>query len=153
MALLANKKARFNYEILKTFEAGIELLGTEVKSLRAKRGKLEGAHVIVRPSGRSGGSEAFLVGASIPAYQPANAPKDYDPERVRRLLLTGKELAELSGADTQKGLTLVPLSLYSKGQKLKVEFALARGKKKHDKRQTLKDREARRTIERSLKTR
>ncbi|MDP2650131.1 MAG: SsrA-binding protein, partial [bacterium] len=94
-----------------------------------------------------------LVGASIPAYQIANAPKDYDPERVRRLLLTKKELAELSGADTQKGLTLVPLSLYNKGQKLKVEFALARGKKKHDKRQTLKEREAKRTIERSLKAR
>lgn len=145
MTLLQNKKARFDFEILKEFEAGLELLGTEVKSLRNKRGNLLGSRVLVR------GDEAFLVGASIPAWQEANAPEHYDSERPRRLLLRKKELAELAGGDTQKGLTLVPISLYNKGRNLKLSFGLARGKKKHDKRQTIKERESKRKIERSMK--
>ncbi len=145
MALIENKRARFDFQLLKEFEAGIELLGTEVKALRGKRGNLAGAHVLVR------GGEAFLVGASIPAYQAANVPETYNPERVRRLLLTKKELAELAGADTQQGLTLVPLSLYNKNRKLKLGFALARGKKKRDKRETIKERETKRSIERQMK--
>ena len=87
--LIRNKKVGFNFELLERYEAGVELLGTEVKSLRNGQGKLEGSHVIVR------GDEAYLVGASIPAFQKANAPKDYDPERVRRLLLKKKEILEL----------------------------------------------------------
>jgi len=146
VALLTNKKARFDFEILKEFEAGLELLGTEVKSLRNKRGNLAGSRVLVR------GNEAFLVGATISPWQEANAPKDYDPERPRKLLLKKKELAELSGADTQKGLTLVPISLYNSGRKLKLTFGLARGKKKHDKRQIIKERESKRKINRTLKT-
>lgn len=145
MALIENKRARFDFEFLKEFEAGISLLGTEVKALRAKRGNLSGAYVLVR------GGEAFLVGASIPPYQTANVADTYDPERPRRLLLSKKELAELSGADTQKGLTLVPIALYNKSRKLKLSFALARGKKKHDKRESIKERETKRSIERQLK--
>lgn len=145
MALVENKKVRFDYELMKEFEAGIELLGTEVKAVRNKRGSLAGARVLVR------GNEAYLVGASIPAYQPENVSDDYDPERVRRLLLSKKELSELAGADVAKGLTIVPISLYNKGRKLKLSFALARGKKKQDKRETIKEREAKISAERAMK--
>lgn len=144
--LVQNKRAWFNYEILDTFEAGIELLGFEVKSVRGKRGSLEGAHVTVR------GGEAFLIGASIPAYQEKNAPKGYDERRNRRLLLSRSELATLGGRESQKGLTLVPISLYSKGRNLKLEVGVARGKKKFDKRETLKRRETDRELRRTLKT-
>ena len=149
--LIEHKKARLNFEILKEFEAGIELLGLEVKSLRAHHGKLEGAHIIVRPTAKKGGLEAYLVGMSIPPYQPSNTPKEYEPERTRRLLLTKKELAELSGYENQKGLTLVPLSVYSKSSKLKVRLATARGRKKYDKRAVLKERDTKREIDRTLK--
>jgi SsrA-binding protein len=145
MALIGNKKVGFDYELLKEFEAGIELLGTEVKAIRNKRGSLTGARVLVR------GNEAYLVGASIPPYQPGNVAESYDPERVRRLLLSKKELAELAGADAAKGLTIVPIALYNRGRKLKLSFALARGKKKHDKRETIKERETKIAIERAMK--
>ncbi len=147
MALIENKRARFDFDILKEFEAGIELLGNEVKALRDKRGSLAGARVLVR------GSEAYLVGATIQPYQPGNTDDSYDPERVRRLLLTKKELDELAGADVAKGLTLVPISLYNKKRRLKLLFALARGKKGRDKRQDIKERETNIAIERALKRR
>ena len=140
--LLENRKARFNYELKEKFEAGIELLGHEVKSLRQKTGSLEGAYVIVR------GGEPFLVNAYIPPYQPKNTPQNYDERRARKLLLTKKEIAELAGAESKKGLTIVPLSVYSKGRKIKVEIAIARGKKKFDKRETLKRRDAEREMRR-----
>lgn len=145
MALIRNKKAHFNFEILKSFEAGIELLGFEVKSLRAGQGSLEGARVIVR------GGEAYLTGVTIPPWQAANAPKDYDPERSRRLLLKKPEIVELADAEEQKGLTAVPISVYNKGRNLKVEVAIARGKKKHDKRETIKRRDTERDLQRRLK--
>lgn len=143
--LIQNKKVHFNYEILDQFDAGIELFGYEVKSLRNKHGSLEGAHIIVR------GNEAFLVGADIPAYQPANAPKDYDSHRTRKLLLTKKELSELAGKESQKGLTMVPISLYTNGRNIKLSFGVARGKKKYDKREDIKKRDAKRDIDRELK--
>jgi len=143
--LIYNKKARFNYEIMETFEAGMELFGFEVKSLKKKQGSFEGAHIVVR------GGEAFLVGANIPPYQPANTPKEYDPERTRRLLLNKKELAELASAESKKGLTVVPISVYSKHNKLKLEIGIARGKKKYDKRETIKRRDTEREIRRELK--
>ena len=143
--LIRNKKSKFDYELLETFEAGIELFGYEVKSLRNKQASLEGSHVVIR------GNEAFLVGATIPPYQPSNTPKDYDPERSRRLLLNKKELNELSGFESQRGLTIVPISVYSKGRNLKLKIAVARGKKKHDKRETIKERASKRAIERTLK--
>lgn len=144
--LIKNKKAGFDYELLETYEAGIELFGYEVKALRQGKGKLDGAHVIVR------GSEAFLVGASISPYQPSNTPASYDRERARRLLLSKKELAMLASRESQKGLTIVPLVVYNKGRNLKLEIAVARGKKKHDKREKVKERDTKRDIERILKS-
>lgn len=143
--LLENRKAKFNFEFLEKLDAGIELLGFEVKSLRSKLGSLEGAYVIVR------GDEAFMVGTYIPAYQPKNAPKGYDERRNRKLLLTKKEITMLAGAESQKGLTIVPISVYNQGRKLKVSLAIARGKKKFDKRETIKRRETERDIRREMK--
>ncbi len=146
MALIENKRVGFDYQILETIEAGLELYGYEVKSLRASRGSLRGARVVAR------GGEAYLVGASIPPWQAANAPKSYDPERPRRLLLSRKEINQILGAETEKGLTVVPLSVYNKGVKLKLGIAIARGKKKEDKRQSIREREEKRRIRRSLKS-
>lgn len=141
--LIRNKKAGFDFELLDRFEAGVELLGTEVKSIRGGQGKLEGAHVVVR------GGEAYLVGASIPPFQKANAPRDYEPERVRRLLLKNKEILELFTESEKKGLTIVPIRWYNKKRILKLEIAVARGKKKHDKRQAIKEREFKRDLRRA----
>ena len=140
-----NRKARFNYEILEKYEAGIELLGTEVKSVRNSQISLEGAFVIVR------GGEAFLINANIPPFQPKNAPKDYDPLHNRKLLLTKAEIIELSGSEKNKSLTIVPISVYNKGRKIKVEIAIVKGKKKFDKRKALEKRETDRSIRRTMK--
>ena len=151
MNLLEHKKARLNYEVLEEFEAGLQLQGHEVKSLRAKHGKLEGSHIVVRPSGRGGSYEAYIVGMSIPPYQAANTPKEYEPERTRKLLVHKKELAQLSAAEGQKGLTVVPLAVYSKGSKLKIKIAIARGRKVYDKRSVLKERDTKRDIQRLIR--
>ena len=121
------------------------MLGFEVKSLKKGQGSLVGARVSVR------GNEAFAVNINIPPYQPKNTPKDYDPERPRKLLLGKKEVLELSKVEGQKGLTIVPISVYNKGRKLKLEIAVVRGKKKYDKRQTLKKRDTEREIRRDFK--
>ncbi len=144
--LISNKKARFDYEILDTFEAGLVLAGYEVKSIKTGRAKLDGAHVLIR------GSEAFLVNSSVAPYQPANMPKDYEPERVRKLLLSKKELKELEEKSEQAGLTIVPIRLYNAGRKLKLEIGIGRGKKKADKREALKARDNKRDIDRILKS-
>lgn len=117
MSLVENKRIGFDYQILETIEAGLELFGFEVKSLRAGHGSLKGARVVAR------GGEAYLVGATIPAWQAANAPKTYDPERFRRLLLKAKEVDHIRGAESEKGLTIVPLSVYNKGRNLKLSIA------------------------------
>lgn len=145
MALIDHRRARFDFEILETMEAGLALLGTEVKSLRKGLGKLEGAHVVVR------GGEAFLVGAHIPPFQVKNVSTDFDPERSRRLLVTREQIAELSQKSDKQGLTIVPLSVYNKGRNLKISIGIARGKKKQDKREALKERDTKRSIERTLK--
>jgi len=143
---LTNKKASFNFELLHEYEAGLVLTGIEAKSIRNGRGKLDGGYIIIR------GGEAFLVGISIPAYQPANTPKKYDPERPRKLLLNKKELAAIE-RDTEQGrLTAIPLKLYNKNRKIKLLLAVVRGKRKHDKRETLKARDSKREIERTLKS-
>ena len=139
-----NSKALFDYEILRRFTAGIELLGTEVKSVRAGKCSLRGTFVAVR------GSEAFLIGAHIPAFQPKNAPKDYDTLRARKLLLSKSELEELKDAEGTKGLTIIPLSVYNKGRFLKLDIAITRGKKRFDKRQAIKKRDIERDLKRSL---
>lgn len=145
MNLIEHKKARFDYDILEEYEAGLELFGHEVKSLRNHQGKLEGSHIIVR------GGEAFVVGMLISPYQPANIPKEYDPARSRKLLLTKKEIGLISDAEGQKGLTIVPLSVYNKGKVLKLRIAVARGRKKFDKRAVLKKRDTEREMRRTLK--
>ncbi|MAQ59112.1 SsrA-binding protein [bacterium] len=145
MAYIKNPKAHFDFEIIETFEAGLVLSGHEVKAIRNGMGKLIGAHVVVR------GGEAFLVGANINPFQVANTPKSYDSERSRKLLLSKKELAEIEQAVEKNRLTAIPLSLYKKGSKIKLEIAIARGKKKADKRQTIKERDTKRDIERTLK--
>ena len=147
MTYITHKRAHFDFEILETFEAGISLLGIEVKSIRNKLGKLDGAYVIIR------GKEAFLVGASIPAFQAKNVTQSYDPERPRKLLLTQKELAELELKSERQGLTIVPLKLYNIKLRIKLEIAIARGKKKQDKRQSIKERDTGRDIEREFKSR
>ena len=146
MVTVENKRVSFDYIILEEIEAGLELHGFEVKSLRAGHGSLKGARVVAR------GGEAYLVGATIPAWQPANAPKSYDPERTRRLLLSRKQTAHVSSAEGERGLTIVPLKVYNKGRNLKLLVAIAKGKKKEDKRHSIKNREEKRHIERTLKT-
>lgn len=145
MAHIENKKARFDFEILETFEAGAELFGFEVKAIKKGMGSLEGARVVVR------GGEAFLLGASVSPYQQKNTPGSYDPERARRLLLNKKEITELADAEAKKGLTIVPIRWYNRSRLLKVEVAVARRKKKYDKRAALKARDTKRQIDRTLK--
>ncbi len=147
MALITNKKAEFNYEIKTKYAAGIELFGFEVKALKSGSGSLEGSHVTVR------GGETYIVNMFIPPYQVNNTPKDYDPRRNRKLLLNKAEIMELSNVEETKGLTIVPLSVYNKGGKLKLDIATAKGKKKFDKRETLKKRDSLREVARDLKDR
>ena len=143
--LLENKKAYFDYEILEKFEAGLQLRGWEVKSLKNKRGSLAGSRVIVK------GEEVFLVGLDIPPYQPQNMPKDFEKQRTIKLLLTKKEINYLEGKSREKRLTMIPIKLYTKTGKIKLEFGLCRGKKKFEKREKIKKRETERNIERLMK--
>lgn len=147
MEKIKNKKALFNYEVIESIEAGIELFGHEVKSIKTGRLNFEGSYVSVR------GGEVFLVGASIAPFQMQNTPEDYEPTRPRRLLVKKKEVEKLVGVERKAGLTVVPISMYNKGRKLKCEIAIVRGKKQFDKRQALKkkadDRDMRRTLKNS----
>lgn len=145
MAYIENKKARFDFEFLETFEAGVELLGHEVKAIKKGMGSLEGAHVVVR------GGEAFVIGGTISPYQTKNTPKSYDSERARRLLLNKKEIATIADAEGKKGLTIIPIKWYNGNRKIKLEVAVARHKKKYDKRAALKARDTKRQIDRTLK--
>ena len=140
-----NKKAYFNYEILEKLIAGISLLGLEVKSIKSGRISLKATYVVLR------NEEAFLIGANIPPYQPKNTPKDYNPERSRKLLLKKSEIKYLIGKTKQKGLTIVPLRVYNIRGKIKLEIGLVKGKKKFDKREIIKKREREREIRRLLK--
>lgn len=147
MTLVEYKKALLKFAPLETYSAGLELLGTEVKSLRNKLGSLDGARVVVR------GGEAFIVGMTIPAYQVANTAKGYDPERARRLLLKKSEVAELLAAEAKKGLTIIPLEVYTSRSLIKARVAIVRGKGKSDKREDLKKKDAERDMGRVLKNR
>lgn len=146
-SLAVNKKARFDYEILETFEAGIVLSGQETKAAKAGQISLSGSYVTIDSHGN-----ANLLNTSITAYKMAGPLPNYDPTHSRRLLLHKKEIDYLMGKIKQSGLTLVPLSLYTKHNKIKVEIGLARGKKKYDKRQTIRERDDQRAIQRLLKT-
>lgn len=143
--LAENRKAYHDYSILETLEAGLVLTGQEVKSARKGSMQLAGSYVSFR------GQELFLVGATIPPYQPRNAAADYNPSRARKLLLNKRELHSLFGRAKQEGLTFVPLRVYTSKARIKLAFGLARGKRKGDKRELLKKREAQREIERALK--
>lgn len=142
-----NRKARFDYEILEKYEVGIELLGVEVKSVRSGKISIEGSFILVR------GGEIFLINCNIQPYQQNNIIKDYDPLRNRKLLLTKKEIKELSEVEKNKSLTIVPISVYNKNRKIKLEIAVVKGKKKYDKRENIKKRETDREIRREHKGR
>ena len=143
--LSENKKAYFNYNILEKFEAGISLIGQEVKSIKMGRINLAGSYVVLR------NEEVFLIGANIPPYQPKNAPSDYNPERSRKLLLRKLEIKHLIGKVKERGLTLVPLRVYTKKGKIKLEFGIVKGRKKTDKRELIKKRETQREMKKALK--
>jgi SsrA-binding protein len=145
--LVEYKKAGLKFERLEEFEAGIELFGYEVKALKAKQGQLDGSRVVVRAG------EAYLVGVTIPPYQAGNTPKEYDPTRTRRLLFKKSEIAQLADSESKKGLTIVPIEVYNKGNLVKVRVAIVRGKGKADRREDLKKRDSKREAERILKSR
>ena len=141
-----NRRARFDYELLERFEAGIVLVGTEVKSLRDGRVTLAQAYADVRDG------EVWLIGAEIAEYAQGNIA-NHEPTRDRKLLLKRSEIADLTSKVREKGQTIVPTRLYFKDGKVKLEVALARGKERADKRRTIVDRDAKRQMERALKSR
>ena len=140
-----NRAARFSYEIVETFEAGVQLHGTEVKSLRDGKARLQDSYAAIEQG------EVYLRGAHIPPYPPAR--DNHEPERPRLLLLHRWEIERLIGRMQRKGLTLIPTRIYFKGKRAKVELALARGKQAPDKRRTIRDRDVARDIEREMKNR
>lgn len=145
--ILKNKEAFFNYEIIEGYEAGIVLSGPEVKSVKDGRLSLKGSYVSIDQAG-----EAWLANAHIAPYLPAKGNQEnYEPTRRRKLLLKKKEIDSLLGKSKQKGLTIIPLTVYAKKGLIKVEIALARGKSKIDKRETIKKREAQREIRWAMK--
>lgn len=145
MTIAENRDARRRYQILETLEAGLALTGHEVKSARLGTVSLKGAFVVFR------GERPTLVNAHIGSFQPKNAPKDYDPRRSRPLLLQRREIERLVGKRGGEALTLVPLRLYTRGRRVKVEIGLARSKTKADQREAIKSREATRDIRRALR--
>ena len=145
MGVLAeNRQALFNYKEIERFQAGIALTGQEVKSIRSGRLGLAGSFVTLK------GEEVFWIGAHIPPYQPKNLREEYNPERTRKLLLTKSEIKRLIGQVRQKGLTMIPTKVYTDGNKIKLEFVLAKGRTQIDKREKIKKRETEREIRRAL---
>jgi SsrA-binding protein len=144
MILLDNRKARQEYEILQPYTAGVELLGSEVKSLRNKSGSFFGSYI------KMIGGQAFLLNAQITPYKYADN-RTFDPKRTRRLLLKKKELEALQEATERKGISLIPLAFELSGRHIKLKFALARGKKQYERREELKKRAVERDIQREMK--
>lgn len=140
-----NRRGFFDYQIIEKYEAGIELFGFEVKSIKNGKISLRGSFVIESKG------EIYLLNASISPYQPKNTPKEYDPTRRRKLLLKKKEISTLIGKSKQQGLTLIPLRVYNKGCKIKIEIALAKSKKKFQKKEKKKERDIKREMERETK--
>jgi SsrA-binding protein len=135
-----NKKATFEYEIIERFEAGIVLFGQEVKSIKTGHINLAGGYVTLR------GEEPFLIGVKVPPYQPNNAGANYPEGRERKLLLNKKEIDYLLGKTKTKGFSLIPLKIYENNGRIKLEFALAKGSKKYDKKEKIKKRDIQRDI-------
>ncbi|GET35630.1 SsrA-binding protein SmpB [Microseira wollei] len=140
-----NRQARFLYEILETYEAGIELKGTEVKSIRQGKANLKDGYGLIR------NGEAWLLNVHISPYQSSGEYFNHDPRRTRKLLLHKQEIRKLIGKVEQKGLTLVPLKMYLKNGLVKVTLGLGKGKKLHDKRDDIKERQDKRDMERAMK--
>src|SRR3989338_8943233 len=131
--------------MLEKYEAGLELRGYEVKSLKNRQGNIAGARVLIR------GGEAYVVGMEIPPWQPKNTPKDYESGRTRKLLLHKNEISHLAGKAEERGLTIIPLRVYTQRGRVKMEVAVVRGKKKFEKREKIKKRDIEREIGRSIK--
>ncbi|MBV6492532.1 MAG: SsrA-binding protein [Turneriella sp.] len=144
MEIAVNRKARFNYEILEDVEAGIALQGTEVKSLRQKKVNISDGYVVIRNNG------VELINCRIEPYEQGNI-MNHDPLRPRRLLLKQKEIDRLRGKTKERGYALLPLKIYFKGRYVKVLIGLGKGKKSHDKRQTIREKDIRRDTEREMK--
>ncbi|NCN52952.1 SsrA-binding protein SmpB [Candidatus Wolfebacteria bacterium] len=144
--LAENRKSRFEYDILEKYEAGIILTGQEVKSVKLGRANISSSFVLIKPKG------AFLLNTDIPPYQAKNSPTDYNPSRTRKLLLNNDEIKYLRGKTKEGNLTIMPLTMYNKGRRIKMELGLGRHKKKYDKREAIKKRETSRTIRRTLKS-
>ena len=143
--LAVNKKARFDYEILETLEGGLRLTGPEVKSAKAGHAQLKGVFLHIQ------GAELWLKGAFIGAYKPAGIQEEYDANRDRKVLVHRRELVRLMGKRQTEGYTIIPLSLYTKGDLVKLEFAVARGKKQFEKRDSIKKREVDRNLRERMK--
>jgi len=139
-----NKKATFDYEVIERFEAGLVLFGQEVKSIKTGHINLSGAYITLASG------EPFLVGVIVPPYQPNNAGADYNTERPRKLLLNKKEINYLIGKTKVKGFSLIPLKVYENSGRIKLEFGLAKGKKKYDKKEKIKKRDVDREVSREL---
>lgn len=145
MATIAtNKRAKFDYDFLEEFEAGLKLTGAEVKSIKGGHAQLNQSHITVR------GNDAWLHGAHVSIYKPAGPQPSYEPDRDRKLLLHKKEIKRMLGKSKEAGLTFVPISLYTKGDLVKLSFALARGKRQFEKRETIKKREFQRERQRYI---
>lgn len=145
MNLASNRQAKRDYEILNTFEAGLALTGQEVKSVRAGQMKLQGSYATIARG------ELWLIGAHIPKYKPAGPLPDYDPGRSRKLLIHRRELKHLIGKIQERGLTIVPLGVYTRSAKLKVELGLGRGRKQYEKREVIKRRDLDRELRGALR--
>jgi SsrA-binding protein len=149
-----NKKAGFDYEILERFEAGMVLFGQEVKSIKTGHINLSGTYVVIRQPAyaKSFGEamEPFLVGVKVPPYQPNNVGASYNEDREKKLLLNKKEIDYLIGKTKTKGFSLVPLKIYENNGRIKLEFGLAKGKRKFDKKEKIKKRDVEREVNREL---
>ena len=139
-----NKKAGYDYEILEKFEAGLVLIGQEVKSIKGGHMQLASSYVVFTEG------EPHLIGSKVPPYQPKNASKDYNPERSRKVLLNKKEIDYLVDKTNTKGFSLIPLKVYNNNGRIKLEFALARGKKEYNKKEKIKKRDTEREMRRTL---
>ncbi len=142
-----NRRAHYDYEILEKFEGGLVLKGYEVKAIKTGKASLKGSYVLIR------NNEAFLINAHISPYQEANTPDNYQPDQTRKILLRKSEIKSLIGKTKQKGLTIVPIKMYTKKGIIKLQFGLGKGKRKVDKREAIAKREAKRRIERAMKVR
>lgn len=148
MERVVNKQARFDYEILDSFEAGLVLTGQEVKAIKNNQINLKGSYISLRYEPKP---ELFLIKAHVSPYKLAGPMPNYDPERPRKLLVRKEEIKRLLGKLEQKGLTIVPISVYTKRNLIKLEFGLARGKKQYEKKEQKKKRDIDREIHRTLK--